>query len=653
MRFSRLIVVFTLIAPLPQARAQYSIYGTGAGSAADCPQPRWIGPEEEDALEDYENAKDEKEDLDLRGKRTSLRDAEKAYNEKKKKYGSTSSALIRFIENHVSQGNSCEDYQAICGVGSEGSSSSTRTTVSTEENSLENPQYARQPAQLAVGAQTSEANKPPAPSVKPANKPPNRPRTPAPRARQPTPPVAEKPVSATPIPPCGPTVTVACICSVSNTQVANGQACGPAEAEKCKPRLQVDLPFKTTQGGSSNVDPKFRAQSEAFKNACNGGTINYAELCKGLSGTSSSCSQDLADLQSEFSKYNDAKKAYETALAKDKESKDELKKLRKAVTKAKRNDQRELNKDPDYETEGTYCVSCNSKFQRQYGTALNVAGNVALGIAGMSIYRGAEKYRVNTNAKLGFESESSPALFAGFPYFANALRTGLGYYGGATGGNLLCSGSAGGGGAYGPNGLYNPSAYGSLNTPWGVPSWLTQNGLNPALSMYMPGYNPLMTNPLAAANPLLAGNLLANPYALTNPLGQLGLAGNLAGLYNPYGSMYPNLGATSPLGLGTNLVDPSIQAQLLQQQAALQQQAIQAQQSAYQQAIQRQAAVAQQTQAINSQIAQLMQQLATIQTTGYLGGVYNTGTTGLNYLGTTAGTLNSVGTGVSSSTAPR
>ena len=338
-------------------------------------------------------------------------------------------------------------------------------------------------------------------------------------------------------------------------------------------------------------------------------------------------------------------------------------------------------------TEGG-CYECmiagNGAVYKPYKpSALQIGGEVALGIGAM--YLGNQMYKdvSSNNAKLGFPTAPVNSFGFGFPYFAGALYGAIGG-GGMAGGSFGCSGGMSGGMQSGPYGMMGPwgqgGMYGPQGGPFGYPA-----GMYPSPyggGMFNPGMGPWgMNGPWGLGEPGMGmgmgagmGMGMMSPYGMPG-MGMMASAGMMspygmgAGMMSPYGmpgmGMMASAGMMSPYGMpgmdgGMGMMSPYGMGMMasagmmspygMGNQYALQMQQMQmqmAQAQAYQQYQQRQAenymAGQQVMSGLYSQMNQLMMQIQQVQMQmatggsvgGYYMGPYSSGSVGY---GTTGGT---------------
>lgn len=210
--------------------------------------------------------------------------------------------------------------------------------------------------------------------------------------------------------------------------------------------------------------------------ACQGSSVSGSFICRqgidqGPNFSDRMCESLLRD-------WLDKKKDADEADAKLGELESELARLNIEKTD-KQSEYKEAVKESREEyrrtlTEGG-CIECmlqgNSYYQQQRKPNwLEVGGNLLLGIGSMYFGQQQQRYISDNNAKLGFPSQSYPAIGYGYPYFMNALYGAVG--GGMSGGAFGCGGGmggAGGGGAFGyPNGMMGgPMGGGMFNGGFG------------------------------------------------------------------------------------------------------------------------------------------------------------------------------------------
>jgi flagellar motility protein MotE (MotC chaperone) len=208
-------------------------------------------------------------------------------------------------------------------------------------------------------------------------------------------------------------------------------------------------------------------------------------------------------------------------------------------------------------------------------TALDVGGNVALGLGAMYFGNQAYKNVSKENAQLGYPTAPVSSFGYGYPYFSGALY-GATSGGGSAGGSFGCSpsgssspGGMAGGGAFGypsgmtqspmGGGMYLPGSgsWGS-NGPWGLGG--NSNGIGNMMNPYS-GYGGGTMNPYSGygggtMNPYSGYNGgMMNPYSsyggygnygMTNPYSNYGGGNGIYGMSNPY-TGYGTSGGSSQL----------------------------------------------------------------------------------------------------------
>lgn len=210
-----------------------------------------------------------------------------------------------------------------------------------------------------------------------------------------------------------------------------------------------------------------------WSQACQGSSVSGSYICRqgvdqGPNFNDRLCESLLRD-------WVEKKKDADEALAKVGELEGELSRLN--IEKAdKQSEYKDAVKESREEyrrtlTEGG-CIECMMQGQSYYQQQrkpnwLEVGGNLLLGVGSMYFGNQQQRYISDNNAKLGFPTQSYPAIGFGYPYFMNALYGAVG--GGMSSGGFGCGGGmGGGGGAFGyPPGTMGGSMSGDLSNGGG------------------------------------------------------------------------------------------------------------------------------------------------------------------------------------------
>lgn len=271
-----------------------------------------------------------------------------------------------------------------------------------------------------------------------------------------------------------------------------------------------------------------------WSQACQGSSVSGSFICRqgvdqGPNFNDRLCESLLRD-------WAEKKKDADEALAKVGELEGELSRLN-----IEKSDKAAEYKDAVKETREEYrrtlteggCIECMMQGQSYYQQQrkpnwLEVGGNLLLGIGSMYFGNQQQRYISDNNAKLGFPTQSYPAIGYGYPYFMNALYGAVG--GGMSSGGFGCGGGIGGGmgggGAFGyPNGMmggpmgggifnggFGPGALGYGNMmgggymmggPMGGGYMMSGGMMMPGGGYMMPGY--MMGGPMGGGMGMMMG----------------------------------------------------------------------------------------------------------------------------------------------------
>ena len=393
-----------------------------------------------------------------------------------------------------------------------------------------------------------------------------------------------------------------------------------------------DKKDETCQPASQSPESNDPFTSGAWSKICKNGSTDLKgnELCSqsGVGGTGykfnpSSCASALNEWQKSFREKEESQSKVTAINNEIKERKTAISGMKKDYKKAVREYAKEQKESS---TEGG-CYECmlsgNGAVYKPYkSSALEIGGEVALGLGAM--YMGSQLYKSTSanNASLGFPTAPVSTFGFGYPYFMGALYGAVGG-GGMAGGSFGCGSSASGGG-------FGAGPYGMMG-PWGMQGMYGANG-----QMGGPfGYPASMY-----ASPMGGGmfNAGMGPWGMNGPwgLGGGGMGGGMGGMMSPYGGM----GGMGGMGMGGNMQMQMQQMQMQMQQAQSYMQ--------YQQRQQQNYMASQQVMSnLYSQLNQLMSQIQQVQlgasmggsyTGGYYMGPYSTGTSTLPGVGTGTGT---------------
>lgn len=263
--------------------------------------------------------------------------------------------------------------------------------------------------------------------------------------------------------------------------------------------------------GESDCGPSRSSTSPftpgVWSHACQGSSVSGSYICRqgvdqGPNFNDRLCESLLRD-------WAERKKDADEALAKVGELEGELSRLN--IEKAdKQSEYKDAVKESREEyrrtlTEGG-CLECMMQGQSYYQQQrkpnwLEVGGNLLLGVGSMYFGNQQQRYISDNNAKLGFPSQTYPAIGFGYPYFMNALYGAVG--GGMSSGGFGCGGGMGGGGGafgYPPGMMGGPMGGGLSNGGSGAFGYPSGMMVRPDGAMYNRsfGVDPLGYNPNGA-----------------------------------------------------------------------------------------------------------------------------------------------------------
>lgn len=328
---------------------------------------------------------------------------------------------------------------------------------------------------------------------------------------------------------------------------APSEVAPPARATQPPPQdspLVSDEPFCESNPRSS---APFAA--EVWGDACSGSTINGSICRQGVDqgpGFNGSACSDL------IKKWYQRKAAVDEAqneVAQAELERDSIKAEKSELSESLREAKREAREEYRRTVSEGGCVGCMVQNSSRYQQArtpnwLDVGGNLLLGLGSMYFGQQQQRYISDNNAKLGFPTQTYPAIGYGFPYFGNALYGALG--GGMSQGGFGCgtgfgNGGGGGGGAFGyPGGMGgNPMGGGMFNGGFGPGALgFGQNGGMMNGGFAMPGFGMGNFMPGAA----MPGGYMQNAYMMPG--------GNAMGGFPMSGGMFAQGGIGFPMAGG-------------------------------------------------------------------------------------------------------
>ena len=545
------LLVFVL--GLESAQASQGMWGTGMYPAVGaCQYNPQLSDEVVSIKEQQEENKDQWEETRsrLRRAKARLKRAQRELDQTKADFQKRglSGAAYNLIDRHISSGTACETYESDdCparrgryqapkrGQGENGIGEYTvedpietllamsgvyDSEVETNKQPLRNVANAEVLGEIDDGAREAFDRNPPAVRNPPAARPPTQPRAPSD--------VAE-----------------------------------PVRAPQPRPTENQGTPDEPYCEGSPRSSAPFAAG--VWEQACSGSTIN-GSICRqgvdqGPGFNGSACSELIKKWYQKKAAVEEAQAEMAQAELERDSLKAEKKELAEEIREAKREAREEYRRTV---SEGG-CVECmvqnSSRYQQSSGVNWpSVLGNTALGLGAMYFGQQQQRYISDNNAKLGFPTQTYPAIGFGFPYFGNALYGALG--GGMGQGGFGCGsgfgngggGGLGGGGAFGyPGGMMgNPMGGGMFNGGFGPGALgFGQNGSFMNGGIGGPGFGMGNYMPGAAVPGGYMQNAYMNGFGGPMPFGQFaqgGIGFQMPGMGGPFGG--PFGGQFGPGGFG-------------------------------------------------------------------------------------------------------